>query len=64
MVIQEERGKESLTNDGPGAETTSEERGRISRVMTHEEMKAELDRRVELMRAGGVDGQDSDQHRS
>ena len=58
--IEDERGKQRLVNQG-GAEEAEE--GRLSDTMNQEELKAELDRRIALMRAGGPEGTETDQIR-
>ena len=64
-VIEGERGKERLINEPgeAGADASTDDRGKISERLTREEMQAELDKRVEMMRVG--DGGDGvpDQHR-
>ena len=64
-TIDQERGKERLTNDAFGEEEAATgERGRASEAMSRQQMQVELDRRVELMRSGSAEGRDSDQQRS
>ena len=64
-TIEGERGKERLINDpkDADADAPADGRGKISERLTCEEMQAELDKRVEMMRVG--DGGDGvpDQHR-
>ena len=50
-TIESERGKQRLVNAAAGAEDDADN-GRISDKLTLADMQAELDKRVELMRAG------------
>ena len=64
-TIDQERGKERLTNDALGEEeAVTGERGRASEAMSRQQMQDELDRRIELMKSGSTEGRDSDQQRS
>ena len=54
-TIESERGKQRLVNAAAGAGEDDADNGRISDKLTLADMQAELDKRVELMRAGAAD---------
>ena len=64
-TIEGERGRERLSNEpGSGeAASSTDARGRISERLTAEEMEAELEKRVEMKRAGAAGNGVTDQHR-
>ena len=63
-TLRGERGKQSLINDAQdGDADPADGRGKISRKLTREEMQAELDERVEKMRAGAAGEGVADQYR-
>ncbi len=62
-TIENERGKQRLANEADGADTAEGARGRISDRLTLDEMQKELDKRVEMMRAGAAGDGVTDQAR-
>jgi hypothetical protein len=61
-TIESERGKQRLVNGAAGADDDADN-GRISDKLTLADMQAELDKRVELMRAGAAGDGITDQAR-
>ena len=59
-TIEDERGKQRLVNQADGNE---EEQGRLSNSLNDDELQAELDKRIAMMRSGGPDGEQTDQSR-
>ena len=63
-TIEDERGKQRLVNESASSEAAEDEgRGRVSDRLTLDDVKAELEKRVEMMRSGVAEGCTSDQVR-
>ena len=62
QIIEQERGRTRLVNPG-GSAAEGGERNCVSETLTLEEMQAELDKRIEMMKAGAAGTGVTDQYR-